>query len=70
MTKEIISYFWLIGSILGLLYTFMTTPKKDFKEMDNIVIVFITLLLIATSWWGLVVSIAADIVAIKKKIND
>lgn len=64
------SYFLILGSVLGVFYTLLTTPKKDFKEMDRLVITVIILVLIIASWGGLVTSIAADVVTIKKKLTD
>lgn len=63
------NYFWILGSVLGVFYTLLTTPKKDFKDMDNLVITVIILVLIITSWGGLVTSISADVVEINKKLN-
>ena len=60
---------WILGSILSLWYNIYTTPKEDYKELGMTVVLFLCLFLFLMNWFGLVVSIAADVVSIKEKLN-
>jgi hypothetical protein len=54
--------FHTVGGILAVAYTLLTSSKKDYNELGLLLVITISLILFATSWSGLVVSIAADVV--------
>ena len=64
------SYFYLIGGLLAVAYTISTSKRKDYKELGLSLVLIMGIFLILTNWFGLIISIAADIVSIKDKLKD
>ena len=64
------TYFYLIGGALAVIYTHLTTPKKDYKDLGFWIVLILSVFIFVTSWLGLVISIAADVVSIKDKLKE
>lgn len=61
--------FWILGSFLAVAYTLYTTPKEDYKKLPIDAFIVVVTMLLITSWFGLVISIAADVNNIKNKLK-
>jgi len=64
------TYFHMIGGALAVIYAHLTTPKKDYKDLGFWIVLILYVFISVTSWLGLVISIAADIVSIKDKLKE
>jgi hypothetical protein len=64
------TYFYLIGGALAVIYTHLTTPKNDYMELGFWIVLILYIFIYATSWFSLVISIAADVVSIKDKLKE
>jgi len=61
--------FLILGGVLSIVYNHLTTTKKEYKELKACKIIISVIVLFSFTWFGLVVSIALDIMHLKSKIK-